>query len=44
VHFDFDAVERNCHDAREAFEDQLQNAKIALTLGTSAGPRPPCPV
>jgi predicted acylesterase/phospholipase RssA len=44
VHFDFNAIDRNCDDARAAFEDQLQNAKIALTLGTSCGPRPPCPV
>jgi len=44
VHFDFEAAESSCRDAHAAFEDQLQNAKIALTLGTSAGPRPPCPV
>ena len=44
VHFDFTTIERSCEQARAAFEDQLQNARIALTLGTSCGPRPPCPV
>lgn len=44
VHFDFGALDRKCEQARAAFEDQLQNAKIALTLGTSCGWRPPCPV
>lgn len=44
VHFDFTSIERSCEEARAAFEDQLQNARIALTLGTSCGPRPPCPV
>jgi hypothetical protein len=44
AHFDFQKVNRNCQQAREAFEDQLQNAKIALTLGTSWGPQPPCPL
>lgn len=44
VHFDFKAIDRNCAEARAAFEDQLQNARIALTLATACGPRPPCPV
>ena len=43
AHFDFARVNRNCKQARDAFEDQLQNAKIALTLGTSWGPEPPWP-
>jgi predicted acylesterase/phospholipase RssA len=44
AHFDFTEFDRNCELTRTAFEDQLEDAKIALTVGTScAMPRPPCP-
>ena len=43
-HFDFSHIDRSCAQAREAFEDQVQNAKIALTAGSCCAPRPPCPV
>ena len=33
--FDFKRIETDCRQAREAFEDQLQNGKIALALGSS---------
>jgi len=44
VHFNFARIEANYLQAREAFKDQLQNSKIALTVGTACGPRHPCPV
>jgi len=43
THFNFTRVERDYLRAREAFKDKLQNARIALTLGTSCGPTHPCP-
>ena len=42
--FDFARIESNYLQSREAFKEKLQNAKIALTLGSSCGPRHPCPV
>jgi hypothetical protein len=42
VHFDFSHIDHSCLQAREAFEDQLQNAKLALTLGSSWGSRTTC--
>jgi predicted acylesterase/phospholipase RssA len=42
AHFDLSHVDENCLQAREAFEDQVQNAKLALTLGRSCAPRSPC--
>ena len=42
VHFDFSSVDEKCLQAREAFEDQLQNAKLALTLGSPCGTRASC--
>lgn len=44
VYLDRSQIDRNCEQARQAFEDQLQDAKIALTLGSSCTPRRPCPV
>jgi predicted acylesterase/phospholipase RssA len=44
IHLDCSQIDRNCENARAAFEDQLQDAKIALTLGSSCASRPPCPV
>ena len=38
---DFTKIDDTCDQARAAFEDQLQNAKIALTLGTSASSKRP---
>jgi hypothetical protein len=43
AHFDFSLLDRHRRRARESYEDQLQNAKIALTLGTFWAPRLPCP-
>jgi NTE family protein len=44
AHFDFSLLDRHRQRAREAYEDQLQNAKIALTLGSFWAPRLPCSV
>ena len=41
--FDFSRIEENYLLARESFRAKLENASIALTLGTSCGPRRPCP-
>jgi NTE family protein len=38
---DFTKIDSTCERARAAFEDQLQNAKIALTLGTSVSSKRP---
>jgi hypothetical protein len=43
THFNFERIDRDYLHAREAFKDKLQNARIALTLGTSCGPKHPCP-
>jgi predicted acylesterase/phospholipase RssA len=43
AHFDFSKIDRSCQQARRAFEDQLQDPRIALTIGSSCAPRPPCP-
>jgi hypothetical protein len=43
THFNFTRIERDYLQAREAFKDKLQNARIALTLGTACGPKHPCP-
>jgi hypothetical protein len=43
VHFDFTKIDANRELARAAFEDQLQDAKIALTIGASCkATNPPC--
>jgi predicted acylesterase/phospholipase RssA len=43
LYFNFGAIDSNYLQSREAFKDKLQNAKIALTLGSSCGPSHPCP-
>lgn len=43
IHFDFSQLDRNVQRARHEFADQLQDAKIALTIGASCAPRLPCP-
>jgi hypothetical protein len=43
AHFDFTRIDVDYLQARAAFKHKLQNARIALTLGTSCGPRHPCP-
>ena len=37
--FDCSGIDRDCQLARQAFEDQLQDAKIALTVGASCCPK-----
>ena len=43
IYFDVSRIEEDFARVREEFVDQLQDAKIALTLGSSCSPRPPCP-
>lgn len=43
THFNFARIEQDYLHAREAFKDKLHNGRIALTLGSSCGPRHPCP-
>ena len=43
VHFDCSRIDQDCARARSAFEDQLQDAKIALTVGSCCAPRSTCP-
>jgi predicted acylesterase/phospholipase RssA len=42
AHFDLTRIDGNCAQARAAFDEQLQDARIALTLGSSCAPRSPC--
>ena len=42
VHFDVQRIDEHSRSAREEFEDQLQDARIALTLGTSVLPKVAC--
>jgi NTE family protein len=43
AHFDFSELENNFQRARERYIDELQDSKIALTLGTYCAPRSQCP-
>jgi len=45
IHFDFSRIDHNVERARAAFADQVQDARIALTIGASCEPRTTaCPI